>query len=64
MLQRVVTSYLDLAESRAINRKVMNMKEWDKFLVQFMELTDFPILTNSGKVSMLEAKLKAEGEYD
>ncbi len=64
ILQRVVTSYLDLAESRAINRKVMNMKEWDEFLMQFLELTDFPILTNAGKISMLEAKLKAEGEYD
>ncbi len=64
ILQRVVTSYLDLAESRAINRKVMNMKEWDEFLTQFMELTDFPILTNTGRISMLEAKLKAETEYD
>lgn len=64
ILQRVVTSYLDLAESRAINRKVMNMKEWDEFLIQFLELTDFPILTNTGKISMLEAKLKAESEYD
>ncbi len=64
MLQRVVTSYLDLAESRAINRKVMNMKEWDEFLTQFMELTDFPILTNAGRISMLAAKLKAETEYD
>ncbi len=64
ILQRVVTSYLDLAESRAINRKVMNMKEWDEFLIQFLELTDFPILTNTGRISMLEAKLKAEGEYD
>ena len=63
-LQRVVTSYLDLAESRAINRKVMNMKEWDEFLIQFLELTDFPILTNTGRISMLEAKLKAENEYD
>ena len=42
----------------------MNMKEWDEFLVQFVELTDFPILINKGKVSMLEAKLKAEGEFD
>ena len=64
ILQRVVTSYLDLAESRAINRKVMNMKEWDEFLVQFLELTDFPILTNTGRISMLEAKLKAESEDD
>jgi hypothetical protein len=64
MLERIVTSYLDLAENRAINRKVMNMKDWDVFLTQFLELTDYPILTDKGKISMLEAKLKAEGEYD
>jgi len=63
-LQRIVTAYLDLAESRAMNRKVMNMKDWEMFLIQFLELTDFPILTNCGKISMLEAKLKAESEYD
>ena len=37
---------------------------WQKFLVQFLELTDSPILTNSGKFSMLEAKIKAENEYE
>ena len=63
-LQRIVTSYLDLAENRAINRKLMNTKDWEEFLVQFIELTDFPILTNKGKISMLEAKIKAESEYD
>ncbi len=64
MLERIVTSYLDLAENRARNRQVMNMKDWDKFLVQFLELTDYPILKDKGKISMLEAKLKAETEYD
>ncbi len=59
-----MVSYLDLAESRATNRKVMNMKEWDEFLVQFLKLTDSPILIDKGKISMLEAKLKAESEYD
>ena len=63
-LQRIVTSYLDLAENRARNRKVMNMKDWEVFLIQFLELTDYPILVDKGSISMLEAKLKAEGEYD
>ncbi len=63
-LQRIVTAYLDLAESRATNRMVMNMKDWDKFLILFLELADYPILTHKGKVTMLEAKLKAETEYD
>lgn len=63
-LERIVTSYLDLAESRATNRTIMNMKDWDTFLVQFLELADYPILKNKGKISMLKAKLKAETEYD
>ncbi len=63
-LERIVTAYLDMAESRAKNRRVMNMKDWDKFLTQFLELADYPILKDKGKISMLEAKLKAESEYD
>jgi hypothetical protein len=63
-LERIVTAYLDMAENRALNRKVMNMANWDRFLTQFLELSDYPILANLGKVSMLEAKLKAEAEFD
>jgi hypothetical protein len=63
-LNRIVNSYLDIAESRAENEVVMNMKDWDKYLQQFLELTNRPILKDKGKVSMLEAKLKAESEYD
>lgn len=63
-LEEIVSTYLDLAERRAKNRMVMNMKHWDTFLTQFLELADYPILTHKGKVSMLEAKIKAECEYD
>jgi len=63
-LERIVTAYLDMAENRARNRIVMNMKDWDKFLTQFLELADYPILKDNGKISMLEAKLKAENEYE
>lgn len=63
-LEQIVSAYLDLAERRAINRQVMNMSDWDQFLVQFLELADYPILNDTGKISMLQAKLKAEGEYE
>jgi hypothetical protein len=63
-LEQIVSAYLDLAETRARNSQVMNMKDWDMFLQQFLELSNTPILANPGKVSMLEAKLKAEAEYD
>ena len=63
-LAQIVSAYLDLAESRARNRQVMNMKDWDKFLAQFLELADYPILKDAGKISMLQAKLKAESEFE
>jgi len=47
-----------------MNRKVMNMKDWEEFLIKFLELSDSPILTNLGKITMLEARLKAESEYE
>lgn len=40
------------------------MQQWAKFLDGFLELSNYPILTDKGKVTMLEAKLKAEQEYD
>ena len=62
-LRRIVSAYLDLAETRAMNHQVMNMKDWEQFLGQFLELTNHKILTDSGKISMLEAKIKAEAEF-
>lgn len=42
----------------------MNMKDWILFLDRFLELSEYPILLDNGKVSALEAKLKAETEYE
>jgi len=63
-LERIVSAYLDLAENRAKRGIVMNMQDWVVFLDKFLELSDYPILADKGKVSALEAKLKAEGEYE
>ena len=41
-----------------------NMADWLRFLNGFLELSNYPILQDKGKVSALEAKLKAEGEYE
>jgi hypothetical protein len=40
------------------------MEDWSKFLNQFLELSNSPILQHKGSVSSLEAKIKAETEYD
>jgi len=63
-LNRIVSAYLDLAENRALRGTLMKMADWVGFLHSFLELSNYPILQDKGKVSALEAKLKAEGEYE
>ncbi len=63
-LNRIVSAYLDLAENRAERGILMKMTDWITFLHSFLELSNYPILQNNGKVNALEAKLKAEAEYE
>ena len=63
-LNRIVSAYLDLAENRAERQILMKMEDWVQFLRNFLELSNYPILEDKGKVSAIEAKLKAEQEYD
>lgn len=63
-LNRIVSAYLDLAENRAERQIPTKMHEWISFLHQFLELSNYPILKDKGKVSALEARIKAEKEFD
>lgn len=63
-LNRIVSAYLDLAENRAQRHVTTMMQEWAEFLNQFLELSNYPILTDRGRVSALEAKIKAEQEFE
>lgn len=63
-LNRIVSAYLDLAENRAQRGIVTRMVDWVKFLSDSLTLSNYPILQDKGRVSALEAKLKAEGEYE
>jgi len=62
-LDRIVSAYLDLAENRAERGILMKMADWAAFLDSFLQLSDYPILEDKGKVSALEARIKAESEY-
>jgi len=42
----------------------MKMEDWVQFLHGFLELSEYPILKDKGKVSALEAKLKAKQEFE
>lgn len=63
-LNRIVSAYLDLAESRAERQIPTSMQDWITFLHQFLELSNYPILKDKGKVTALEAKITAEQEYE
>jgi len=63
-LNRLVSAYLDLAENRAQRQLITKMEHWSEFLNGFLELSQYPVLTDKGKISALEAKLKAEKEYN
>ena len=63
-LNRIVSAYLDLAENNSLRQQLIYMKDWSKFLTSFLQLSNYPILKDKGKVTMLEAKLKAETEFE
>ena len=63
-LNRIVSAYLDLAENNAQRGLITTMQQWATFLNDFLKLSYYPILTDKGKVSTLEAKIKAEQEFD
>ena len=63
-LNRIVSAYLDLAENNAQRSVITTMQDWAKFLTNFLQLSSYPILNDKGKITMLEAKIKAEMEFD
>ena len=63
-LQRLVSSYLDLAEDMAKRHIPMTMQDWEIRLNRFLELTDRGVLQDAGKVSAEIAKTHAESEFE
>lgn len=63
-LNRIVSAYLDLAENYAKRQIIMQMEDWSVFLNNFLQLSSYPILNDKGKISHLEAKIKAEMEFN
>lgn len=63
-LNRIVSAYLDLAENNAKRRLLMKMEDWISFLNNFLQLSNYPILLDNGKISQLEARIKAESEFE
>ncbi|WP_315822394.1 RhuM family protein [Paraflavitalea speifideaquila] len=63
-LEQIVSAYLDLAENRTQRQILMKMDDWTTFLNGFLELSNYPILHDQGKITQEQAKVKAEQEFN
>ena len=62
-LNRMVTAYLDFAENMTLRHIPLTMQDWEKRLNSFIEMFDYGILQDAGKVSAEIAKPHAETEF-
>ena len=63
-LNRIVSMYLDYAESQALKGIVMYMKDWINKLDAFLQFNEEAILKHHGKVSHEVALVLAENEFE
>jgi hypothetical protein len=63
-LNRIVTMYLDYAETQAERRQVLYMRDWREKLDAFLRFNEHEVLENAGRVSMEVAQRLALDAYD
>ncbi len=63
-LNRIVTMYLDYAESQAMKGEVMYMNDWVRKLDAFLQFNEVAVLKHQGKVSHEVAMALAEKEFE
>mgnify|MGYP002624460372 CR=1 FL=1 len=63
-LNHMVTAYLDFAENMALRKIPLTMSDWEKRLNSFIEMFEYGLLQDAGKVSAEIAKLHAETEFE
>ena len=63
-LNRMVTAYLDFAENMTLRHIPLTMQDWEERLNNFIEMFDYGILQDAGKVTAAIAKIHAETEFE
>ncbi len=63
-LNRMVTAYLDFAENMALRKIPLTMQDWETRLNSFIEMFEYGLLQDAGKVTAEIAKLHAETEFE
>ena len=63
-LNHLSNAFLDFAENMAHRHILMTMKDWKKKLDSFLQISDYEILKDAGKISHEIAQEKALDEYE
>ena len=63
-LERMVSAYLDFAESMTLRHIPLTMEDWEVRLNRFIEMFEYGLLNDAGKVTAAIAKLHAETEFE
>lgn len=63
-LERLVSAYLDVAESMALRKIPMTMQDWETRLNRFIEAIDRDILQDAEKVTAEIASTHTESEFE
>ena len=63
-LERTVSGYFDYIEDLIERENTFNMEQFASSVNEFLTIRRYQILPDKGKVSALQAKSKAEDEYD
>lgn len=63
-LERMVSAYLDFGESMTQRKIPLTMEDWEKRLNGFIEMFEYGLLSDAGKVTAEIAKLHAETEFE
>lgn len=63
-LERTVSGYFDYIEDLIERENTFNMQQFSESVNEFLTFRKYKILPDNGKISMADAKQKAEQEYD
>lgn len=63
-LERMVSAYLDFAESMTLRHIPLTMEDWENRLNGFIQMFEYGLLKDAGKMSAEIAKLHAETEFE
>lgn len=63
-LERTVSAYFDYIENLIERQNTFNMEQFAESVNKFLTFMDYQILPDKGRISAVQAKTKAEQEYD